>query len=114
VQGIFISWVESARAQEPAAFARAGWRFEAVSIGYPGVVSGGKPAQEPHNLGVGWVGFDYRAAFGCPVRIVNDAAMQALGGYEGGKALFLGLGTGLGSALIVDGVVVPMELGHLQ
>ena len=91
-----------------------GWHFDAVSIGYPGVVCRGKPVQEPHNLGAGWVGFDYRAAFGRPVRIINDAAMQALGGYEGGKMLFLGLGTGLGSALIVDGVIVTMELGHLQ
>jgi polyphosphate glucokinase len=92
----------------------AGWRFDAVSIGYPGVVRGGEPAQEPYNLGRGWVGFDFRAAFQRPVRILNDAAMQALGGYQGGKMLFLGLGTGLGSALIVDGVIVAMELGHLH
>jgi len=91
-----------------------GWRFDAVSIGYPGVVHRGKPAREPHNLGPGWVGFDFRAAFARPVRIINDAAMQALGGYRGGKMLFLGLGTGLGSALIVDGVVAAMELGHLH
>ena len=90
------------------------WRFDAVSIGYPGVVVDGAIALEPFNLGRGWVGFDFRAAFGRPVRIVNDAAMQALGCYEGGKMLFLGLGTGLGSALIVDGVVAPMELGHLH
>lgn len=89
------------------------WTYEAVSMGYPGVVLHGRPVSEPHNLGPGWVGFDYRAAFGCPVRIVNDAAMQALGAYRGGKMLFLGLGTGLGSALIVDGIVEPMELGHL-
>lgn len=91
-----------------------GWRFDAVSIGYPGVVRGGKIAREPHNLGSGWVGFDFHAAFACPVRIINDAAMQALGGYQGGKMLFLGLGTGLGSALIVDGVITPAELGHLR
>jgi len=90
------------------------WRYDAVSIGYPGVVSGGQPLRDPHNLGRGWVGFDFAAAFGRPVRIHNDAAMQALGNYSGGKMLFLGLGTGLGTALIVDGVVVPMELGHLQ
>jgi predicted NBD/HSP70 family sugar kinase len=91
-----------------------GWRFEAVSIGYPGVVSRGVIAREPHNLGRGWVGFDFRKAFGCPVKIINDAAMQALGDYQGGRLLFLGLGTGLGSALIVDGAIEPMELGHLR
>ncbi len=90
------------------------WRYDAVTIGYPGVVAGGKPGREPQNLGRGWVGFDFAAAFGRPVRILNDAAMQALGNYAGGKMLFVGLGTGLGTALIVDGVVVPMELGHLQ
>jgi polyphosphate glucokinase len=90
------------------------WRYEAVSIGYPGVVAGGRPLRDPQNLGQGWVGFDYAAAFGRPVRILNDAVMQALGNYSGGKMLFLGLGTGLGTALIVDGVIVPMELGHLQ
>jgi len=90
------------------------WRFDAVSIGYPGVVLHGEIVREPFNLGRGWVGFDFRAALGRPVRIVNDAAMQALGCYEGGKMLFLGLGTGLGSALIVDGKVAPMELGHLH
>jgi len=91
-----------------------GWRFDVVSMGYPGVVRRGAPAREPHNLGRGWVGFDFQAAFGRPVRIINDAAMQALGGYEGGKMLFLGLGTGLGSALIVDGAIAAMELGHLH
>jgi len=91
-----------------------GWRFDAVSIGYPGVVHRGKPAREPHNLGPGWVGFDFRSAFARPVRIINDAAMQALGDYKGGKMLFLGLGTGLGSALIVDGAIEAMELGHLR
>ena len=84
-----------------------------VSIGYPGPVLRGRPVSEPHNLGPGWVGFDFEAAFGCPVKLINDAAMQALGSYEGGKMLFLGLGTGLGSAMIVDGIVEPMELGHL-
>jgi polyphosphate glucokinase len=84
-----------------------------VSIGYPGVVVHGRPVAEPHNLGRGWVGFDYRRAFGRPVRIVNDAAMQALGSYRGGRMLFLGLGTGLGSAMIIDGVLEPMELAHL-
>jgi len=89
------------------------WIYEGVTIGYPGVVLRGRPIAEPHNLGQGWVGFDYETAFGCPVRIINDAAMQALGSYRGGKMLFLGLGTGLGSTLIVDGIVEPMELGHL-
>jgi polyphosphate glucokinase len=91
-----------------------GWRFDAVSIGYPGVVRRGQVVREPNHLGSGWVGFDFQAAFGRPVKTVNDAAMQALGGYEGGKMLFLGLGTGLGSALIVDGVIAAMELGHLH
>jgi polyphosphate glucokinase len=93
--------------------ATAGWKYTAVSIGYPGPVLHGNPVHEPHNLGHGWVGFDFKKAFGCPVRMINDAAMQALGGYEGGRMLFLGLGTGLGSALIVDGVLEPMELAHL-
>jgi polyphosphate glucokinase len=90
-----------------------GWTYDAVSIGFPGPVVANRPVREPHNLGKGWVKYDYRAAFGKPVRIVNDAAMQALGGYRRGKMLFLGLGTGLGSTLIVDGVMVPMELAHL-
>jgi HAD superfamily hydrolase (TIGR01484 family) len=90
-----------------------GWNFEAVSIGYPGPVLRGKPVSEPHNLAPGWVGFDFAAAFGCPVKLINDAAMQALGSYQGGKMLFLGLGTGLGSAMVVDGIVEPMELSHL-
>ena len=89
------------------------WNYERVTIGYPGVVLRSRPIAEPHNLDQGWVGFDYETAFGCPVRIINDAAMQALGSYRGGKMLFLGLGTGLGSTLIVDGIVEPMELGHL-
>ena len=91
-----------------------GWRFDAVSIGYPGVVRRGRIVREPQNLGSGWVGFDFQAAFARPVKTINDAAMQALGGYEGGKMLFLGLGTGLGSALIADGVIAAMELGHLH
>ena len=90
-----------------------GWKYDAVSIGYPGVVIHGRPVSEPRNLGKGWVGYDYRAAFGKPVKIINDAAMQALGSYKGGKMLYLGFGTGLGSTMIVDGVVEPMELAHL-
>jgi polyphosphate glucokinase len=90
-----------------------GWKFDVVSMGFPGVVWHGRPITEPHHLGKGWVGFDYAAALGKPVRIINDAAMQAIGSYEGGRMLFLGLGTGLGSALILDGVIEPMELGHL-
>lgn len=89
------------------------WQYDVVSIGYPGPVLHSQPAAEPHNLGRGWVGFNFKAAFKHPVKLSNDAAMQALGSYKGGKMLFLGLGTGLGSTLIVDGVVVPMELGHL-
>jgi polyphosphate glucokinase len=89
------------------------WGYDLVSIGYPGPVVHGQPIAEPHNLGRGWVGFDFAAAFGHPVKVVNDAAMQALGSYKGGKMLFLGLGTGFGSAMIVNGIVEPMELGHL-
>jgi glucose-6-phosphate isomerase len=89
------------------------WTYEAVSIGYPGPVLHGRPVSEPRHLGPGWVGFDYERAFGCPVQVVNDAAMQTLGSYQGGTMLFLGLGTGLGSTLIVDDIVEPMELGHL-
>jgi polyphosphate glucokinase len=89
------------------------WEYDAVSIGYPGAVLHGRPVAEPHNLAPGWVGFDYRAAFGRPVKVINDAAMQALGSYNGGKMLFLWLGTGLGSTMIVDGIVEPMELSHL-
>jgi polyphosphate glucokinase len=91
----------------------ADWAFDLVSIGYPGPVLSDRPIAEPRNLGRGWVGFDFERALGCPVKVVNDAAMQALGSYKGGKMLFLGLGTGLGTALIVDGVVAPMELSHL-
>ena len=87
--------------------------YDVVSIGYPGPVVHGHPVREPYNLGSGWVGFNFRKAFGRPVKIVNDAAMQALGGYERGKLLFLGLGTGLGSAMIVNGILEPMELAHL-
>jgi polyphosphate glucokinase len=89
------------------------WKYDVVSIGYPGLVVHGRPVLEPHNLGPGWVGFDFAAAFKRPVKMINDAAMQALGAYKRGSMLFLGLGTGLGSAMIVDGVVVPMELAHL-
>jgi len=91
----------------------ADWAYDAVSIGYPGAVLGGRPSAEPVNLGRGWVGFDFAEAFGLPVKVINDAAMQALGSYRGGRMLFLGLGTGLGTALIVEGVVKPMEIGHL-
>ena len=90
-----------------------GWNYDLVSIGYPGLVLKGRIAAEPHNLAPGWVGFDFARAFGKPVQVINDAAMQALGSYAGGTMLFLGLGTGLGSALVVDGHVVPMELAHL-
>lgn len=89
------------------------WQYDVVSVGYPGPVLHNQPVAEPHNLGRGWVGFNFKAAFKRPVKLSNDAAMQALGSYKGGKMLFLGLGTGLGSTLVVDGVVVPMELGHL-
>jgi polyphosphate glucokinase len=90
-----------------------GWSFDRVSVGIPTPVRGNKPISEPVNLGEGWVGFDYEGAFGVPTRVVNDAVMQAIGSYDGGRMLFLGLGTGLGSALIADGVVEPLELGHL-
>ena len=93
--------------------ATVGWKCDAVSIGYPGAVVHGRPIIEPRHLGSGWLGFDFTKAFGRPVKIVNDAAMQALGSYHGGRMLFLGLGTGLGSALIVDNVLEPMELAHL-
>jgi len=93
--------------------AAAKWPYSLVSIGYPGPVLNGKPVSDPYNLGPGWVGFDFRKAFGRPVKLVNDAAMQAIGSYEGRRMLFLGLGTGLGSALVADGVLEPMELAHL-
>jgi predicted NBD/HSP70 family sugar kinase len=89
------------------------WKFDAVSIGYPGPVLHGHPVSEPRHLGKGWVGFDFKKAFHRPVKMINDAAMQALGSYKGGRMLFLGLGTGLGSALIIDGVLEPTELAHL-
>jgi polyphosphate glucokinase len=89
------------------------WKYDAISIGYPGVVMGNRPVADPYNLGQGWAGFDFEAAFTRPVKVINDAAMQALGSYKHGKMLFLGLGTGLGSAMVVDGIVEPMELGHL-
>jgi polyphosphate glucokinase len=87
--------------------------YEAVSIGYPGLVLRGRIAAEPFNLGPGWVGYDFEKALGKPVRVINDATMQALGSYEGGRMLFLGLGTGLGATLILDGTVEPMEIGHM-
>jgi polyphosphate glucokinase len=89
------------------------WRYDRVSIGFPGPVRANRPLREPVNLGTGWVGYDFEAAFGCPVRFINDAAMQALGSYRGGQMLFLGLGTGLGTALIHDGHIVPLEMAHL-
>jgi len=90
-----------------------GWNFDVVSIGFPAPVHNNAPVAEPCNLGTGWVDFDYEKAFGCPVKMINDAAMQALGSYKGGKMLFLGLGTGLGSAVVSDHVLLPLELGHL-
>jgi polyphosphate glucokinase len=90
-----------------------GWRWSRVTVGIPAPVRAGKVVAEPVNLGEGWVGFDFEAAFGKPTKVVNDAVMQAVGSYEGGRMLFLGLGTGLGSAMIVDGVIQPLELGHL-
>jgi len=91
----------------------ANWNYDVVSIGYPGPVLQGHILHEPHNLAPGWVKFDFKEAFGCPVKVINDAAMQALGSYKGGSMLFFGLGTGLGSAMVVDGCLEPMELGHL-
>jgi polyphosphate glucokinase len=93
--------------------AAAGWHFDHVSLGYPGLVLRDRPVAEPHNLGKGWVGYDFAAALGRPVRLINDAAMQAIGSYRGGRMLFLGLGTGLGATLIVDGIVEPTEVGHM-
>jgi polyphosphate glucokinase len=89
------------------------WGYNRIALGYPGPIINGRPLREPHNLGCGWMKFDFSKAFGCPVKIINDAAMQALGSYEGGRMLFLGLGTGLGSAMVVDGTLQPMELAHL-
>jgi polyphosphate glucokinase len=103
----------AARMAEEVTKAVAGRGYDVVSIGYPGPVVNGRPASEPHNLGAGWMRFDYAKAFGKPVRVVNDAAMQALGSYQGGRMLYLGLGTGLGSAFVGDGVLEPLELAHL-
>jgi len=91
-----------------------GWAYQVVSVGYPGPVAGNRPIAEPYNLGKGWAGFDFAKALHCPAKVVNDAAMQALGSYHGGRMLFLGLGTGLGSAMIIDGVIEPMEIAHLR
>lgn len=102
-----VTMVERALAQAT------GWRFDVATVGVPAKVRDGRVVLEPFNLGRGWVGFDFEAAFGVPTRVMNDAAMQALGSYEGGKMLFLGLGTGLGTAMIAAGVVEPMELAHL-
>lgn len=93
--------------------ATADWQFDRVSVGYPGDVRNGHPVGEPWNLGNGWVDFDYADQFKCPVRIMNDACMQALGSYEGGRMLYLGLGTSIGSAFIFDGTIVPLSIGHL-
>ena len=91
-----------------------GWTWDRVSVGLPAPIVDGKPILEPYNLSGGWMDFDYESAFDCPTKLINDAAMQALGSYEGGKMLFLGLGTGLGSAMVVeDNQVLPMELGHM-
>jgi polyphosphate glucokinase len=103
----------AARMAEDVTKAIAGQSYDVVSIGYPGPVVNGRPAREPHNLGAGWMRFDYARAFGKPVRVVNDAAMQALGCYQGGRMLYLGLGTGLGSAFVGDGALEPLELAHL-
>lgn len=89
------------------------WRYEAVTIGYPGPVANDRPTHDPMNLAPGWVGFDYETALKCPVKMINDAAMQALGSYDGGIMLFLGLGTGLGTTLVTNGTVVPLEMAHL-
>jgi len=91
----------------------ADWKYDVVSIGYPGPVLDGHLLSEPHNLAKGWVGFNFEKAFGCPVKVINDAAMQALGSYKRGRMLFLGLGTGLGSAMVINGALMPMELAHL-
>ena len=90
-----------------------GWSYDVISIGYPGPVIRGRIVADPHNMGPGWIGFDFERAFSRPVKLINDAAMQALGSYDKGKMLFVGLGTGLGSALIVEGIVVPLELAHM-
>ena len=89
------------------------WKYDVISMGYPGPVLNNRPLKDPWNLGKGWLGFDFQKEFGHPVKVINDAAMQALGSYKGGKMLFLGLGTGLGSCMVVEGIIEPMELGHL-
>jgi len=111
----FDSWPDMTAAQMVERVLRlvADWTFDVVSLGYPGAVVDNRPAKEPHNLGVGWCGFDFEAAFKRPVKVLNDSAMQAYGAYRGGKMLFLGLGTGLGTALIVDDVLIALELAHL-
>src|SRR5579872_2819039 len=101
---LMCNWVKKASSD---------WTYEVAAVGYPGPVVHGRPVHEPYNMSTGWVGFDYAKALGCPVKVINDAAMQAIGSYQGGRMLFLGLGTGLGSAMIVDGIVEPMELAHL-
>lgn len=98
---------------EQVKLATEGWNYDCVSIGYPGPVAADRPLAEPHNLAAGWIDYPYEKAFGKPLRFINDASMQALGGYRGGKMLFLGVGTGLGSAMIFEGFVVPLELAHL-
>ena len=95
------------------ATADANWKFEVVTVGFPGVVKQGKIVSDPVNLGKGWMGFDFEKAFGCPVKVINDAAMQALGSYEGGKLLFMGFGTGLGTAMVYEQLILPLEGGHL-
>jgi predicted NBD/HSP70 family sugar kinase len=95
------------------ATAEAGWKFEVVTVGFPGVVKQGQIVSDPVNLGKGWMGFDFQQAFGCPVKVINDAAMQALGSYEGGKLLFMGFGTGLGTAMVYEHLILPLEGGHL-
>lgn len=89
------------------------WKYDVISIGFPGVVKQGKIVADPVNMGLGWKGFDFETAFGCPIKIINDAAMQALGSYEGGKLLFMGFGTGLGTALIFEDLILPLEGGHM-
>jgi len=98
---------------EQVLLATKGWRYDSISIGYPGPVVHDHPLAEPHNLASGWIDFNYTSAFRKPIRFINDAAMQALGGYRGGRMLFLGIGTGLGSAMVFEGLVVPLELAHL-
>lgn len=101
------------RMAEQVLLGTSGWKYDCISIGYPGPVVHDHPLAEPHNLAAGWIDFDYKKVFKKPIRFINDAAMQALGGYRGGRMLFLGIGTGLGSAMVLEGVVVPLELAHL-